>query len=70
MCMFLFPLTNAVLVNLDGSVVHFSHGLHLKVVAIAMIRSLAINILFKILSHKLREIVSILQLETGNNNNV
>ena len=55
-------LTNAVLVNLNGSVVHLSHGLHLEVIAVAVIGTLAIDVLLEILRHKLREVLSVLQL--------
>ena len=56
-------LTNAVLVDFNGSVVHLSHSLHLQVVAVAVVRTLAVDVLLKIFRHKLREIVSILQLQ-------
>lgn len=55
-------LTNTVLVNFNRSIVHLCHGLHLQVVAVAVIRALAVYVLLKILSHKLREVLSILQL--------
>ena len=58
-------LTDAVLVDLDCPVVHLSHGLHLQVVTVAVVRALAVDILLKVLCHKLREVISIFQLQRG-----
>ena len=49
--------------DLNSSVVHLSHGLHLQVVAIAVVTALPVDVLLEILCHKLREVVCILQLE-------
>ena len=58
-------LTRAVLVDLDGPVVHLSDCLHLNVVSVAVFRTLAVDVVLKILCHILREVVSILQLQGG-----
>ena len=57
------PHTDAVLVDLNGSVVHLGHCLHLQVVAIAVVTPLPIDVLLKVLRDKLREVVGILQLQ-------
>ena len=57
-------LTSGVLKDLNGSVVDLSNGLHLNVVAVATIKSLAVDVVLKILiSHILREVVHVLELE-------
>ena len=56
--------TSGVLKDLNGSIVDLSNGLHLNVVAIATIESLAVDVVLKILiSHILREVVHVLELE-------
>ena len=57
-------LTYGVLVEFDGSAVHLSQGLHLYVVAIALVLPLAVDVVLKILvSDVLRKEVSVLQLK-------
>ena len=49
--------------DLNSSVVHLSHGLHLQVIPVAVVTSFPVDVLLKILRHKLGEVVCILQLE-------
>ena len=57
--------TDAILVDFNGPVVHLSHGLHLKVIAIAVVIALPVDVLLEILRHILRKVVGILQLWEG-----
>ena len=56
-------LTCAVLVHLHRSVVHLSHGLHLDVVAMAIVFPLPIDVCGEVLCHVVGEIVGVLHLE-------
>lgn len=56
-------LTCAVLVDLHRSVVHFSHGLHLNVVAMAIVFPFPVDVCGEVLCHIVGEVISILHLQ-------
>lgn len=56
-------LTCAVLVHLHRSVVHFSHGLHLNVVAMAIVFPFPVDVCGEVLCHIVGEVISILHLQ-------
>lgn len=55
-------LTCAVLVHLHRSVVHLRHGLHLDVVAVAIVFPLPVDVCGEVLCHVVGKIVGILHL--------
>lgn len=57
------PLTCAVLIHLHRPVVHFRHGLHLDVVAVAIVFPLPVDVRGEVLRHVVGEIISILHLQ-------
>ena len=58
------------MVDLNGPVVHLGDGLHLYVVAVALVQPLAVDVVVEILvGNVLGEIVRILQLSKGGKSN-
>lgn len=57
--------TSAILVDLDGPVVHLGHGLHLDVVAVARALALAVDVGGEVLGHVVGEVIGVLHLGGG-----
>ena len=51
--------TDTVTENFNVPIVHFTHSLHLNMIAVNVFQSLPVNICSKIFSHVLRKIVSV-----------
>lgn len=61
-------LTCAVLVNLHWPVVHLRHGLHLDVVAMAVVFPLPVDVCGEVLCHVVGEIICVLHLNAKSKN--
>lgn len=61
-------LTCAVLVNLHWPVVHLRHGLHLDVVAVAVVFPLPVDVCGEVLCHVVGEIICVLHLNAKSKN--
>lgn len=62
--------TCAILVHLHGPVVHLSHGLHLNVVAMAVVFPLPVDVGGEVLCDIVGEVVSILHLQNRSESQV